>query len=877
MFPGVWVASSSPPSPKPPSGFEAMGGDSSPRDQPSSRHASPKQRSTEAAKRKKPSQETASAAAAAAADDDDSDIEMYASENPVLQRFIDMKLMLHAKLAVPKDVDMPPYRLLGRFCMNSPELWGHSLAALAEEWCCAYLNTSGGMLILGVTADGTIEGLPLNTHHSQLHAFLAPFFSCLDQFWPAVSHGLVTVALLPVHTAHAHFEPYYVIVIRVKRGPFPIYANSRRESYSGDHALQQLSNDAIQARLAQVDPKAMTRYLQSYYTQASRTKPTLGEVLKGEKPYVFHYSSHWSHPPLTLIPESATMQPVGKGGVAVKGDHGHLPKNTEGGGGGGGGGGDAQREGGDEGGGKRGNREPPCKHNKWRFHNSTPSGVSNYPFKVNLLCAVCDAAWSQNSRKGTVDDVRCKYHAKGHCRDGTQCKFNHIVGAADGDGGGGGGGGGGGKSGTPKMGPKTPKKRDRGILSGLSRTPDHHPQQDTRAAQASHAERDREWERSEQQREREKEKARVKERDRDYDRDILVNAAEPPPASAAQASVQASVPMGASASSAVAFSPAQQQQQQQQMQQQQQQQMYAAPAAIAVERRPSSPPQHQPPLPPQPPPTQASAAAQQSPPPPPTTQPPTTLLPDSVSPRSSHALRPVSPGVVPVIPHVPIIPHAAPPAAAAAQRASPVPTLSAQAEPPPAYVFHGHDVPISVTPPPPPPLPQQPPPLTTVHHRSPQQQQQAVSPVHEAGGSPTVAAAAVSPTSWSQSSPLLEPTQAHGGVPGVVRERELSAEPSAAADEDPPEQPESQTLTLDSNPSAVCDDDVEADAAAAAAGEEASPPPPPPPQRATAAGATGGKPQTLPSKGRRKVRVAKAKAKKAAAAAAAAATPDPAS
>ena len=433
------------------------------------------------------------------ASDAGSECESYAPHDAVLQKFLDMKMLLHTKLAMPNDIEMPPYRLLGRFCMNSPELWGHSLAALADEWCCAYLNTSGGMLFVGVDSDGTIEGLPLNSHHMHIHAFLAPFFSALDQFWPAVSHGLITVALLPVYTQVTAFDPYYVMVIRVKRGPFPLYTNSKLEAYVGDFVLKKLAEEEAQAQLQTLDAAAMMRYLQVYRVAKNRGHPTFGDVLKGERPFVFHYSSHWSHPPLTLIPESAAVGTIAKGGAIVgavdipvhqhrhgehhRHEHGHRHEHREHGhhhhh---------QDREAGRDvfEGDKRderrpaGRRTPPCVHNKWKFVNSepNPSGSSIFPYRINLICDVCGAFWSSFSKKQTMEEVRCKYYARGRgCREGDYCKFNHIIGTVDDPSLGvptPKGTPKGGYQSTPKSAPRTPKQRKgQNPLSGLMRKPE---------------------------------------------------------------------------------------------------------------------------------------------------------------------------------------------------------------------------------------------------------------------------------------------------------------------------------------------------------------------------------------------------------------------
>eukprot|EP01064_Diplonema_japonicum_P002067 TRINITY_DN11339_c0_g2_i1.p1 TRINITY_DN11339_c0_g2~~TRINITY_DN11339_c0_g2_i1.p1 ORF type:complete len:520 (+),score=110.39 TRINITY_DN11339_c0_g2_i1:40-1599(+) len=348
--------------------------------------------------------------------DDEEEEEKYEVHDKVAERFFNMKMLLHTKLAVPKDVEMPPYRLLGCFNPDEPELWGHALASLAEEWVCSYLNTSGGILLLGIESDGIIQGIPLNTHPSQLHSFLTPFFSTLDRFWPSVSHGLVTVMLLPVHTPVAPFEPYYVVFIRVRKGPFPCYLNSNDESYEGDYVLKKLTKEDIKGRAGKVDARLMSKYLTSYCDKETRNELAFGEVITGGRPLIFRYSSHWSHPPLTLVPEAATTGMVGKSVIIST----EGVKEC-----------DANRA--------------PCDHSKWKVQSSE---TANGRCRLQLLCMVCNNVWKV-VRKGTQDDVLCRYFSKkGSCTNGATCRYVHAV-ASD----------------EP---PKPPRRRP---LSGLSRTP----------------------------------------------------------------------------------------------------------------------------------------------------------------------------------------------------------------------------------------------------------------------------------------------------------------------------------------------------------------------------------------------------------------------
>eukprot|EP01059_Diplonema_ambulator_P013549 TRINITY_DN24066_c0_g1_i2.p1 TRINITY_DN24066_c0_g1~~TRINITY_DN24066_c0_g1_i2.p1 ORF type:complete len:439 (+),score=122.33 TRINITY_DN24066_c0_g1_i2:35-1318(+) len=238
--------------------------------------------------------------------------DLFEVDDRVVARLLEMKVLLHTKLELPKDVDLPPYRLLGGFNMDTPELWGHALATLASEWCCAYLNTEGGILIIGVDSDGIIQGIPLNTHHVHLHAFLSPLFSTLDCFWPSISEGLVAVMLLPVFTPVAQFEPYYILIIRVRKGPFPCYLNHNGVGYKGDFVLKKLTDEDVTAKMAKVDSSRMAAYLLNYWRKEARKSAAMAHVIQGEGRLVFRYSAHWSHPPLTLIPETATTGPVGR-------------------------------------------------------------------------------------------------------------------------------------------------------------------------------------------------------------------------------------------------------------------------------------------------------------------------------------------------------------------------------------------------------------------------------------------------------------------------------------------------------------------------------------------------------------------------------------
>ncbi|KAJ9436490.1 hypothetical protein DIPPA_12057 [Diplonema papillatum] len=324
---------------------------------------------------------------AAPASDDESEDENYILKDAVTDSFLSMKLLLHTKLTMPKDVTLPPYRLLGRFNPNSPELWGHSLAALAEEWCLAYLNHSGGMLFIGVDSAGIIEGLPLNTHHSQLHAFLSPFFCSLDQFWPPVSHGLISLSLLPVYTKVAEFEPYNIIMIRVRKGPMPCYVNSRGDAYEGDHVLKKLTQKEINARIAapSIDTALISRYMKRYLPPKNRNNLGFGDVLKGSKPHVFYYSTHWSHPPLTLIPESATTGSAGKTVEVLQSRSGkNQPTQSIS---------DAELT--------SMNSAAPCKHQKWRLVSDDTSGGR---CRLSLACVVCNCNWKLTTR-GTLDDI----------------------------------------------------------------------------------------------------------------------------------------------------------------------------------------------------------------------------------------------------------------------------------------------------------------------------------------------------------------------------------------------------------------------------------------------------------------------------------------
>eukprot|EP01060_Flectonema_neradi_P002588 TRINITY_DN11637_c0_g1_i1.p1 TRINITY_DN11637_c0_g1~~TRINITY_DN11637_c0_g1_i1.p1 ORF type:complete len:511 (+),score=87.94 TRINITY_DN11637_c0_g1_i1:100-1632(+) len=323
--------------------------------------------------------------------DTDSEEEEYETDDPVLGAFLKTKMLLHTRLAIPTDIEMPPYRLLGVLSRNNPELWGHVLATLADEWCCAYLNTSGGVLVIGVESDGTIEGIPINTHHSQLHSFLTPFFSTLDNFWPPITQGLLSLSLVPVCTPVGEFDPYFVIVIRVKKGPMPCYINSAGTSFEGDHVLEEIEDK--KAKMSNLNANLLSKYLTRYADEKARKSVMMSDVIKGKKPYVFNYSSHWSHPPLTLVPEAATTTMVGIT-AKIDGDSSTSIK-----------------------------LKPPCNHASWSV-SSRDNAVGRC--RVTLICTVCKTHW-KFAAKDSFENLCCTPFSEGNCQQGSGCRLIHIV------------------------------------------------------------------------------------------------------------------------------------------------------------------------------------------------------------------------------------------------------------------------------------------------------------------------------------------------------------------------------------------------------------------------------------------------------------------
>eukprot|EP01065_Artemidia_motanka_P000976 TRINITY_DN1045_c0_g1_i2.p1 TRINITY_DN1045_c0_g1~~TRINITY_DN1045_c0_g1_i2.p1 ORF type:complete len:830 (+),score=243.46 TRINITY_DN1045_c0_g1_i2:45-2534(+) len=351
------------------------------------------------------------------------------SGDALLEHLFETPILLHEKLSFPSDTPMPPYRLLGTPATEAPELWAHTLAALADEWCCAYLNTVGGLLFLGVAPDGTIEGIPINTHPLQLHTLLSPFFSALDQVWPSVSEGLITLSMLPVSTPVSRFDPYHVIVIRVRKGPLPLYLNSRNQALGGDHKISKLSDEDVALRLSSATaPRAgreMLRWMRAHLAPVRRRPAPFSHVVHGGSPYVFRYRNHWSHPPLTWLPDCA-MRVAHHSGIAVKPHAPPLPAQPVAS--------EKSQQRGETAAAAAAHPagdtpdmigDPPCNlHGQWRVVHETKQ---DRLWRTQLSCGVCSKTWVLRTHT-PISELQCnEFATQGHCPRGKRCPRVHLL------------------------------------------------------------------------------------------------------------------------------------------------------------------------------------------------------------------------------------------------------------------------------------------------------------------------------------------------------------------------------------------------------------------------------------------------------------------